>query len=388
MRPNWVEIDLDVGEQNVREIRRHLDDHGARQCRICAVVKADGYGHGAEMVARSALRAGADWLAVAFLEEALILRNRGLDAPILVLGWTPREGMEEAVEAGIALTVTSSREGRALAQVARDLGRVVPVHIKVDTGMGRLGFPADNGGVREVTDLFREPGLNVEGIFTHFSVADEDVPFTREQIRRYRRFVGALGRGGVQIPICHTSNSAGILDFPDAAFDMVRPGLMLYGVYPSDTVKRSVKVRPFLTWRARVAQVKVVPAGEAVSYGRIFIADGPVRIATLPVGYADGYPRGLSNRGEVLIRGRRCRIAGRVCMDQTMVIVPPEVGDLGVGTEAVLLGEDGVQSITVDEIALAMDTIPHEIFTEINKRVPRVFRWGGRVIGESEVLNV
>ncbi len=388
MRPNWVEIDLDIVEQNVRQIRRHLDLHGARRSRIAAVVKADGYGHGAEMVARSALRAGADWLAVAFLEEGLILRERGLDAPILVLGWTPPEGMEEAVEAGITLTIATCRDGRALAGIARGRGREIPVHIKVDTGMGRLGFMDGAEGLGEVTALFGEPGLKLEGVFTHFSVADEDAAFTREQIRRFREFTGALRRAGLRIPIRHACNSAGVLDFPDAAFDMVRPGLMLYGVYPAEKVKRSVRVKPFLTWKTRIAQVKVVPAGEGVSYGRTFIANGPVRIATLPVGYADGYPRGLSNRGEVLIGGRRCRVSGRVCMDQTMVAVPPGVGDLTAGTEVVLLGDDDRESITVDEIALAMDTIPHEIFTEINKRVPRVFRRGGRIIGESGVLNV
>ncbi|MFO8059527.1 MAG: alanine racemase, partial [Bacillota bacterium] len=267
-------------------------------------------------------------------------------------------------------------------------GQEVPVHVKVDTGMGRLGFAAGDGGVREVMDLFREPGLQLEGVFTHFAVADEDIPFTREQIRRFREFVGALRRAGLQIPLCHACNSAGVLEFPDAALDMVRPGIMLYGVYPSETVKRSVRVRPFLTWKTRVAQVRVVPEGEAVSYGRTYIADRPVRIATLPVGYADGYPRGLSNRGEVLIRGRRCGIAGRVCMDQTMVVVPPELCDLAPGAEVTLLGDDGEESIPVDEIAGAMDTIPHEIFTGIDKRVPRLFRWNGRVIGESSVLNV
>lgn len=385
-RPTWVEINLDRFEDNVSAIRRYLDFHGGRATRVMAVVKADGYGHGAEMMARSALDCGADWLAVAILEEGLALRERGFDVPILVMGWTPADSAAAALDCDLRLAVPSYDNGRALSEVAADRSEALRVHIKVDTGMGRIGFRWDDAGVQEAARLTSLPGIEIEGTFTHFSVADEDVPFTREQIRRYRAFTTALRRRGVDVPLRHASNSAGVLDFPEASFDMVRPGLMLYGVYPTDMVKRSVDVKPFLTWKTRVAQVKEVPPGEGVSYGRTFVTREATTLATLPVGYADGYPRGLSNRGDVLIRGRRCCIAGRVCMDQTMVIVPDDI-DVEVGTEVVLLGVDGSEAITVEELAHAMNTIPHEIFTGIGKRVPRVFLRSGTVVGEGGVLH-
>lgn len=385
-RPTWVEINLDDLEDNVRGIRRYLDLHGGQATRLMAVVKADGYGHGAEMTARSALGSGADWLAVALLEEGVALRERGFDAPILVMGWTPPENAVAALDHDLRLAVPSYEDGRALSEIAARRAQTFRVHIKVDTGMGRIGVRWEDAGVGEAVQLASLPGIQVEGVFTHFAVADEDVAFTREQIRRYRAFVTALRHRGVTVPIRHASNSAGVLDFPDAAFDMVRPGLMLYGVYPTDMVRRSVEVKPFLTWKTRVAQVKKLAPGEGVSYGRTFIAREATKVATLPVGYADGYPRGLSNRGDVLIKGTRCRIVGRVCMDQIMVRVPDGVR-VEAGTEVVLLGADGCEVITVEELATAMNTIPHEIFTGIGKRVPRVFMRSGRVVHQGDVLH-
>lgn len=385
-RPTWVEINLDDFEDNVRAIRRYLDLHGGQATRVLAVVKADGYGHGAEMVARSALDCGADWLGVAILEEGIALRERGFNVPILVMGWTPADSGAAALDHDLRLAVPSYENGRALSEIAARRCEQFQVHIKVDTGMSRIGLRWDDAGVQEAVRLASLPGIEVEGAFTHFAVADEDVAFTREQIRRYRTFVTALRHRGVQVPVRHAANSAGVLDFPEAVFDMVRPGLMLYGVYPTDTVSRSVKVKPFLTWKTRVAQVKRLSPGEGVSYGRTFIAREATKVATLPVGYADGYPRGLSNRGDVLIMGRRCRIAGRVCMDQTMVMVPDDM-EVEAGTEVVLLGADGSEAITVEELATAMNTIQHEIFTGIGKRVPRVFIRSGTVVHEANVLH-
>ena len=385
MRPNWVEVDLDIIEANVRAIRNHLDSHGQRNTGIVAVVKADGYGHGAEMTARSALRAGADLLAVAFLEEGLALRESGLEAPILVLGWTPPDSVRKALDYGMTLTLASFEHGRAVARQARMLGASMPAHIKVDTGMSRLGFPADERGLGQAMDLVREDGLQIVGAFTHFAVADEDVVFTREQVRRFRRFVLELKKQGVDV-LSHACNSAGILDHVEAACDLVRPGLILYGVYPDRYNSSSVRVRPPLTWKTRVAQVKEVLPGEGVSYGREFMAGERSIIATLLTGYADGYPRGLSNRGEVLVGGRRCRIAGRVCMDQTMIHLPAEVREVEPGTEVTLLGRQADEHIPVEELAGAMNTIPHEIFTGIAKRVPRVFVRDGRIVSTSDVL--
>ncbi len=387
MRPNWVEINLQELEQNIRQIRRYLDLHGKRRSTISAVVKADAYGHGAEMVAASALRAGADSLSVAFLEEALVLRERGLDAPIMVLGWTPPDMAAAAVDSDVTLTIVSPEHGRAVARELGKCGRRARVHLKVETGMGRLGIPCDQRGLRWAEEMNCLDELQMEGAFTHFSVADEDVAFTREQIRRFRRFARDLKRRGVNLSAVHACNSAGVLDFPEAALDVIRPGLMLYGVYPTEQTSRSVPVRPFLTWKSRIAQIKTVAPGDGISYGRTFIADAATRIATVPCGYADGYPRGLSNRGEVLVQGRRCRIAGRVCMDQLMLVIPPDLDGVEAGTEVTLLGRDGEEEITVEELAEAMNTIAHEIFTGIAKRVPREFRRGERVIARSEVLH-
>lgn len=387
MRPNWAEINLDAVEQNIRQIREHLDIHGRRDTEISAVVKADAYGHGAEMVASSVLRAGADSLSVAFLEEALALRDWGFEAPILVLGWTPPEMAITAVERGLILTVVSEEHGRALAAELARYGCRARVHLKVETGMGRLGMGWDEPAISRAISIIELDHLQVEGAFTHFSVADEDLSFTREQIRRFRHFVRELRMRGMDLSTVHACNSAGVLDFPEAAFDVVRPGLMLYGVYPTEQSSRSVPISPFLQWKSRIAQVKTVPPGEGVSYGRTYIADEPTRIATVPCGYADGYPRGLSNRGDVLVRGRRCRIAGRVCMDQMMLVIPPDLEDVRAGTEVTLLGRDGEEEITVEELAGAMETIAHEIFTGITKRVPREFRRGGRTVGRSEVLH-
>ncbi len=387
IRPTWVEIDLDVFAANVAAIRQYLDAHGKRKSRIAAVVKADAYGHGAIKVARAALDAGADWLAVAFAEEGLALREAGLQCPVLILGWTPPSAVSRAVSADLSLTVPQTEDGRAIAAAARTVGKPARVHVKVDTGMGRLGFSPDEEGVEAVRRLARLDGLQLEGLFTHFSVADEDPVYTRRQLRRYRRFVTALRTRGVDVPIHHAANSAAVLDFPEASFDMVRPGIMLYGVYPTPLVSRSVEVRPFMTWKTRVAQVKGHGPGSSISYGRTYCTKGSATIATLPVGYADGYPRALSNCGEVLIEGHRCRIAGRVCMDQTMVVVPDEAGRIEPGTEAVLLGSDGCEEVTADELAELTDTIAHEIFTGVSKRVPRVFFRGDEALATGEVMH-
>ncbi len=388
LRPTWVEIDLDSCSQNIKAIKKKLEAYGSRSSRIAAVVKADGYGHGAVQVARTALQAGADWLAVAFVDEGLALREAGITAPILVLGWTPHNTAEKAIKAELSLTVPHQENARALSEAAQRVGQSVRIHIKVDTGMGRLGFSADDDGADAVCSVLEYEGLKLEGVFTHFSVADEDQVYTQRQIRRYRSFITALKARGISVPIRHTANSAAILDFPGVSFDMVRPGIMLYGIYPTEKVSRSVSVRPFLRWKTQVSQVTEYPAGSSISYGRTFVSDRPTTIATLPVGYADGYPRVLSNQGEVLIEGHRCQIAGRVCMDQTMVVVPDSVGHIDTNTVATLIGTDGREEITVDELAELSDTIAHEIFTGISKRVPRVFLKDGQIQTVSDVLHI
>ncbi|MFO7941777.1 MAG: alanine racemase [Bacillota bacterium] len=387
LRPNWLEIHLDTLRDNVAAIREHLDRRGGRRSRIAAVVKAEGYGHGAIPIARTALKAGADSLAVAIADEGIALRKEGFDVPILVLGWTPPEMMEAAVDGDLTLTIFSLDDARVLSEVAQRTAATVPVHIKIDTGMSRLGFPPVPAAVDDIVAIASMNGIELEGMFTHFAVADEDHVFTRKQIRHYLRMQNMLSARGLRIPIRHLCNSAAVLDFPDVAFDMVRPGLVMYGVYPSPSVSRSVPVRQFMTWKTRISQIRDIRPGDSVGYGRTYLAAEPVRVATLPVGYADGFSRSLSGGvGEVLIRGRRCPVIGRVCMDQAMVALTDAIAP-DVGEEVVLMGSMGGETIDVDEMARRRETIAHEVFTGIGPRVPRILFEGGRAVARAKLLD-
>lgn len=371
LRPTWVEVDLDALAANVRELVRLA---GGSQ--LMAVVKADGYGHGAVPVARAALEAGARWLAVACLEEALQIRHQGLTAPVLLLGYLPPEEARAAVEADVSCCVFSDDTARALAQAAARSGRRARVHVKVDTGMGRLGIRPEET-VAFVRRLKGIPTLEVEGIFTHLATADEeDLSFARAQLERFAAAVTALEREQMHVPYRHAANSAALLRLPDARFNLVRPGLALYGVPPVPGLP-AVPLRPVLTWKTRVAQVKVMRAGESAGYGRTWQSQGGETVATLPVGYADGYRRALSNRGEVLVRGRRGRVAGRVSMDQVTVVLPAGV-EVAAGEEVVLLGSQGEETVSAWDMARAAETIPYEVLVGIGRRVPRVYvRDGG-----------
>ncbi len=387
LRPNWLEINLDILAENVMAMREFLDRRGGRRAEMAAVVKAEGYGHGAIPVASAALAAGADLLAVAIADEGLALRSEGFDCRILVLGWTPPELMPAVVEANLTPTVFSLSDARALSDAAVALDRDVPVHVKLDTGMSRVGMPVSDETVGAILEIAAMPRIRLEGLFTHFAVADEDPVFTRFQVRGYKHVCNRLALAGLDIPVKHLCNSAGILDFPDVAEDMVRPGITMYGVYPSPTVSRSVPVRPFMTWKTRIAQVKELQPGDSVGYGRVFVAGEPSTIATLPVGYADGYPRGLSGGvGEVLIRGRRCPVVGRVCMDQTMVLVPEDLSPVA-GEEVILMGSMAGETVDVEELSRKLGTIAHEIFTRIGPRVPRMLFRGEEFVGRAKLLS-
>lgn len=371
LRPTWVEVDLGALAANVRELVRLA---GGSQ--VMAVVKADGYGHGAVEVARTALEAGARWLAVACLEEGLQLRRHNVTAPVLLLGYLPPEEARAAVDADLSCCVFADETARALAQAAARSGRRARVHVKVDTGMGRLGIRPEEA-VAFVRRLKGIPALEVEGIFTHLATADEeDLSFARAQLERFLATVAALEREQVHVPFRHAANSAALLRLPDARFNLVRPGLAVYGVSPVPGLP-AVPLRPVLTWKTRVAQVKVMRAGDTVGYGRTWHSRGGEVVATLPVGYADGYRRALSNRGEVLVRGRRARVAGRVSMDQVTVVLPAGA-EAAAGDEVVLLGSQGEETISAWEMARAADTIPYEVLVGIGRRVPRVYlRDGG-----------
>ena len=345
-RPVWAEIDLDALCSNVREIRRITDP----RAQVMAVVKANAYGHGAEQVGRAALRSGADWLGVALLQEALQLRQQGIQAPILILGHTPDEDASEVVANDISQTVFTREAILALAAAARKLGLKARVHVKIETGMGRLGFPATRETVTLISQLARLSNMEIEGIFTHLASAGElDKSYAEQQFMKLQQMWKQLEAEGVHVRWRHCANSPAVIDLPYTHLDLVRPGIILYGLYPSAEVRRDlIALRPVMSLKARVSFVKEVAAGTSISYGCTYRTGGPTRIATIPIGYADGYSRLLSNKAEVLIRGRRAPVAGRVCMDQLMVNVG-QIPGVEAGDEAVLIGRQGDEEITADE---------------------------------------
>jgi alanine racemase len=366
-RPTWVDIDLAAIAGNVRQMVRRVGP----DVEVMAVLKADGYGHGAVKTARTALNNGATWLGVACLGEAVDLRQAGIDAPILILGFTPAWQAREAVLHDVTMALFSPEVAEALSRAAIDLGRVARVHVKVDTGMGRLGLMPDEvlPFMRQVASL---ESLEVDGIFTHLSVADEaDLSYTHWQLERFDAVLAELRREGLLPRRIHAANSAATLRLRRSHYTIVRPGIALYGLNPSADTPCPEGFCPALSFKCQVAQVKELPAGCYVGYGRAFVTERPSRIAVIPVGYADGFRRGPAHWGEVLVGGRRAPIVGRVCMDQTMIDVT-DIPGVRQGDEVVLIGEQGDERITVDEVARRLGTINYEVVSEILARVPRV----------------
>lgn len=366
-RPTWVEIDLNAIANNVQRIAEIVGPH----VRIMAVLKADAYGHGAVRVARTVLNHGVSYLGVACLGEAEVLREAGIQAPILVLGYTPAWQAREAILANTAVTLFSEDVARAFSRASQELNRPVTVHVKVDTGMGRLGL-LPHEVVPFVEFLSGLPGLVLEGIFTHFSTADSaDKRYTYHQIEVFRRVLAELEERGYRFPLVHAANSPATLSVPESHFNMVRVGIAIYGLAPSPETPLPPGFRPALSFKTQVAQVKELPPGSYVSYGNTYRTQGYERIAVIPVGYADGFRRGPAHWGEVLVKGRRAPIVGRVCMDQTMINVT-HIPDVRQGDEVVLIGRQGSEEITVDEVARRLGTINYEVVSEILARVPRV----------------
>ena len=371
LRPTWAEIDLNAIQHNVAELRRCAPD-----AQFMAVVKAEGYGHGALQVARAALDAGATWLGVATLEEGVELRKAGLTAPVLIFGFIPPSQADMVVLYDLRPTLFHRDLAEALAQWGRVLMRRVPVHIKIDSGMGRIGVRPDEA-VAFAQIVAALPQLDIEGIFTHLATADEPSSSqTSQQLDRFAQTLAALKGAGIEPRIRHTCNSAGIMLRPDGHYDLVRAGIALYGLAPDPAVRWPADLHPALTWKTRIGLVKTVEPGTPVSYGATYRAAATERIVTLPVGYADGYCRLLSNRGEVLVGGRRCPVVGRVCMDQTMVRVPDDL-DVKVGDEVVLLGTQGDETVSAADIAAKVGTINYEVVCAISKRVPRLYKRDG-----------
>jgi alanine racemase len=360
----YAEISLDAIKHNIAEIKKLLSG-GAK---FMAVTKANAYGHGAVAVSRAAIEAGVDYLAVANLREALELREAGVVHPILILTESPTSVMDEIVQHQLTQTVYSFSEAKALSDEAVKRKKNARIHIKVDTGMGRVGVAPSEAGAL-ITKIGSLPSLIIEGIFTHFAKAEErEDSFTKEQ---FEKFKGLLPRFQ-NIPLKHAANSAATLFHPETHLDMVRVGLMLYGIYPHGNANRTINLVPALSFKSRVVYVKRVPEGTPVSYGGIYVTKKETSIATLPVGYADGYSRRLSNRAKVLINNKRYPVVGRVTMD--MILVDVGDGKVSVGDEAVLIGSQGIECITADEIAALEDTISYEVICNIGKRVPRIYR--------------
>lgn len=370
-RPVWAEIDLEALSHNVREICWVA---GPR-VQVMAVVKANGYGHGLEPVSQTALYSGATWLGVALLQEAVLLREKGIKAPIVVLGYTPEKDFKEVVARDVSQTIFTWEGGLTLAATAHRLGKKARVHIKIDTGMGRLGFLLGKDAVETITRLSRLPGLEIEGIYTHFATADEaDKGYTEEQFLKFQWVLKQLAARGVYIRWRHCANSAAILDLPYTHLDLVRPGITLYGLYPSPVVCRDlVTLKPVMSLKARVVYVKEVPPGTCISYGKTYVTKKRTKVAIIPIGYADGYSRLLSNKSEVLVKGQRAPVIGRVCMDQLIVDVGHVPGVVQ-GDEVVLLGRQGKGEITADEVAAHMGTINYEVVCMISERVPRFYQ--------------
>jgi alanine racemase len=369
-RPTWVEIDLGAIGNNTRQIKELV---GPR-VQVLASLKADAYGHGALKVARTVLHNGASMLGVATVSEATPLREAGISAPILVFGYVPYWQMREAVHLGVTVTLYASESAQALSRAALALGKTVRVHVKIDTGMARLGMRAEQ--LDEIVAFMREvatlPGLELEGIYTHFAAADSsDQIYTLMQLARFQRVLHALEMLRLRPPIAHAANSAATLSLPAAHLDMVRPGIALYGLDPSPEVRLPEGFRAALSFKTQVAQVKLVPEGESIGYGCAYTTTRPTLVAVLPVGYADGFRRAPNNWGSVLIHGQPAPILGRVCMDQCMVDVTA-IPQTRMGDEVVLIGQQGQATLTAEEVAQRLGTINYEVVSEILARVPRV----------------
>ena len=367
-RDVWAEIDLTAVAHNFAVINEHLSP----ATKLCAVVKANAYGHGAVAVAHQALKAGAYYLAVATLDEALEIRQAGIMAPILILGLMPNFAAEEAVANDITLTVATMDFAKAVARAAKKIGKTAKVHLKIDTGMGRIGIvPAVAG--KWAKDIASLPHVELEGMFSHLASADtKDRSYTERQLKAFRAAIESVQAAGVHIPLEHIAESAAILTLPEAHFDMARAGIIEYGLWPSAEVKEmcpAVELKPAMKLCARVAFLKAVPTGTAIGYGGEFVTKRPSKIATLPLGYYDGYVRAYAPHAKVEICGKLAPLAGRVCMDQVMVDVT-DIDNVKVGDTAILFGS---AAVTADDAAAWLHTINYEVTCLVANRVPRVY---------------
>lgn len=365
LRQVWAEVNLQTLRENYFKLQAYT------QSEMMPIVKADAYGHGLIPVVKTLIACGARRFGVALLEEALEIKEVFPELTVMVIGATDLEQSDTLVREGIIPSIFQLSQAQALSDAAVKQNQTAKLHIKLDTGMNRIGFrEADLAKILKISAL---PNLFIEGIFTHFATSDQsDLSFAREQLKRFEGLYAKLKSSGLKIPIRHAANSAAILQFPESHFELVRPGIALYGLSPSAQVGGNVGLEPVMSWKAKVSNVKSIKTGETVSYGRTFQAAYPTCVATIPVGYADGLRRALSNHGEMLIHGKRSMMIGRVCMDQTMLEVT-KIKKVNVGDVVTILGKDGYEQITATEMADWLGTISYEVICGISKRVPRIY---------------
>ncbi len=368
-----MEISLDALQANIAAFQGVL----GTEMHLMAVVKANGYGHGAIQVAREAVACGVSYLGVAFLDEAIELREAGIHTPILVLGYTPPDGLSLARKYNVTLSVFSDEVLDALERTA-DPEQPYQIHIKLDTGMGRLGLHDEQLAVTFIRRAIALPGVQVEGLFTHYASADEaDVAYTLGQFHKFQKLIERFREEGITFPLLHAGNSATAIQFPQFSYNMIRLGISMYGLYPSDEVnQQTVPLQPVMSFKTGVVHVKTLPPGSGVSYGATYVTSEFERVATLSVGYADGFTRMLTGKAEVLIGGRRVPVIGRICMDQCVIRLHEEQ-DVQMGDEVVLFGTQGDESITADELAKSLGTINYEITCMVSHRVPRLYMKNG-----------
>ena len=372
----YTKVNLDNIQKNMQAVREKFGDDMI----IMGVVKANAYGHGAVKVAKALVEYGAGMLGVAAIDEAVELRENGIDAPILILGQIFRQDYATAIENNVTCTVVDIVTAQGISQKAKELGKIAKVHIKIDTGMGRIGFQPDVDGEMQVKSVFNLENLSVDGAFTHFACADfEDKTSANAQKEKFLNFTDKLISEGYKFPIRHMYNSASAMELTGYAGEMVRCGIMLYGLYPSDEMNKDYKLYPALEFKSSVSFVKSVKKGFTVSYGSTYVAEKDMKIATVPAGYGDGYPRYLSNKGEVLIHGTRCKILGKVCMDQFMVDVS-HLDNVQIADEVTLVGTDGNETITVEDVSDKDSRFNYEFCCLITPRVPRIYIKDGKVI--------
>ncbi len=379
----WAEINIDALISNFREIRRITD----KNAKIMATVKADAYGHGFLEVSRALVKEGADAFAVALFEEGMQLRNNGFNQPVLVFGSIPEENYAEAVENNISLTIFSKDTAQDISGIAVKCGKIAKIHVKLDTGMSRLGYVVGDENediINEILEISKLPNIEIEGVFSHFSTSDEkDGTYTRMQLDRFKGVCDELKKRGLSDVICHIANSGAIMMYPESHMDMVRPGIILYGLYPSNEVDKSkLKLTPVMTLKTKITHIKTLEKGRGISYGKEYITEGETKVATVPIGYADGYVRSTAKEGMMLVSGQKVRILGRICMDQCMIDVT-NVNNINVGDEVIVFSD---KEILADDVAKWTSTINYEVVCLVSKRIPRVYIKDGEAVKELNFL--